>query len=146
MSQGTMNKAVVIGRLGRDPQVRYTPSGIPISSFSLATNNRFKTKEGKAVANTDWHRVVAWSKLAEICGQYLKKGALVCVEGQMKTRYWDDKNGVKHQVTEIVAESMQMLGHKTASAKDETVELELDDVREESAIDQKEEETVEVPF
>ena len=114
MNKGSLNRAVLIGRLGRDPQVRYTPGGTPITSFSVATTQVFKNKEGKLVQNTDWHRVVAWSRLAEVCGQYLKKGSLVCVEGPMKTRRWDDKSGTKHALTEVVAETMQMLGHKNA--------------------------------
>lgn len=121
MSRGSLNKAVIIGRIGRDPLLRYTPSGVPITSFSVATNPS-AGKSGKLSVNTDWHRVVAWSKLAEICGQYLKKGALVCVEGQMKTRSWDDKKGVKHSVTEIVADSLKMLGHKS---RPDQIEMEI---------------------
>ncbi|MBL7994463.1 single-stranded DNA-binding protein [bacterium] len=112
MSRGTLNKAVLIGRLGKDPDVHYTKSGIPISSFSIATNNVYKGKDGNMVEQTDWHKVVTWRKLAEISGQYLKKGSLVCVEGQLKTRSWDDKDGVKRYMTEIIAETMQMLSSK----------------------------------
>jgi single-strand DNA-binding protein len=112
MSRGTLNKAVLIGRLGKDPDVHYTKNGIPISSFSIATNNVFKGKDGNTVEQTDWHKVVAWRKLAEISGQYLKKGSLVCIEGQLKTRSYDDKDGVKRYMTEIIAETMQMLSSK----------------------------------
>lgn len=108
--RGTLNKAVIIGRLGKDAELKYTPAGIPISLFTLATNESYKDKEGKKVEHTDWHRIVAWRKLAEICGQYLKKGSLVCVEGQIKTRGYSDKAGVQRYVTEIVADTVQMLG------------------------------------
>lgn len=117
MSRGTFNRAILIGRLGKDPELRYTTSGIPITSFSLATGQSYKDKEGKVVEQTDWHKIVAWRKLAEICGQYLKKGSLVCVEGQLKTRYYDDKDGVKRSVTEVVVETLQMLGAKMESDK-----------------------------
>lgn len=119
MSKGTLNKAVLIGRLGKDPDVHYTQSGIPISSFSIATNNVYKNKDGKVIEQTDWHKVVTWRKLAEISGQYLKKGALVCVEGQLKTRSYDDKDGVKRYMTEIIAETMQMLSSKKGSEQQE---------------------------
>ena len=119
MSRGTLNKAVLIGRLGKDPDVHYTKSGIPISSFSIATNNVYKGKDGNMVEQTDWHKVVTWRKLAEISGQYLKKGALVCVEGQLKTRSYDDKDGVKRYMTEIIAETMQMLSSKKGAEQQE---------------------------
>ena len=119
MSRGTLNRAILIGRLGKDPELRYTVSGTAITSFSLATNESFKDKDGKPVEQTHWHKVVAWRKLAEICGQYLKKGALVCIEGSMKTRSYDDKDGVKRYVTEIVADEMKMLSPKSDSDKPE---------------------------
>ena len=122
--RGTLNKAVIIGRLGKDPELKYTPNGVPISLFSLATNESYKDKEGKRVEQTDWHRIVAWRKLAEICGQYLKKGSLVCVEGQIKTRGYSDKAGVQRYITEIVADTVQMLGSRQASAR-EAVQEEL---------------------
>ncbi len=112
MSKGTLNKAILIGRLGKDPDLRYTVNGTAISSFSVATNESFKDKDGKPVEQTHWHKVVAWKKLAEICGQYLKKGALVCIEGSMKSRSYDDKDGIKRYVTEIVADEMKMLSPK----------------------------------
>ncbi len=113
MSHGTLNRAFIVGRLGKDPQIRYTPKGTAVAVFSLATNESYRDKDGKAVKSTNWHQIVAWNHLANICGEYLKKGALVCVEGSLKTRRWDDKQGQKHSVTEIQAENLQMLGHKT---------------------------------
>ncbi len=113
MSRGTLNRAMVIGRLGKDPEIRHTPKGTPFTVFSLATNSFYKTAKGEKVEKTDWHKIVAWSSLAEVCGQYLKKGSLVCVEGAMKTKKWDDKDGQPHSVTEILAENLQMLGHRS---------------------------------
>lgn len=113
MSKGTLNKVLLIGRLGRDPELRYTPAGVPVATMTIATNEAFKDKDGKLVENTDWHRVVAWRKLAEICGQYLRKGSLVYIEGKMKTRSYEDRDGVKRYVTEVVADTMQMLSGKS---------------------------------
>ncbi len=110
MARATMNKAVLIGRLGKDPEVRYTTKGTPTGLLTVATTQSTKTQDGERREHTDWHRVVVWRRLAEICGQYMKKGSLVLVEGQVKTRSYNDKNGVKRYVTEIVAETVRMLG------------------------------------
>ena len=113
MAKGTLNKVMLIGRLGKDPELRYTPSGSPVATFNIATDESYKDKDGKKVENTDWHRVVVWNKLAEICGQYLKKGSLVYIEGKLKTRSYDDKaTGAKKFITEIVGDQMSMLGGK----------------------------------
>lgn len=120
MSKGTVNKAIIIGRVGADPELKHTSSGVAVASFNLATNESYKDKDGKVVDQTDWHRIVAWNKLAEICGQYLKKGSLVCIEGKIKTRSYDDKDGQKKYVTEIRADSMQMLGDKKESTISQT--------------------------
>lgn len=114
---GTLNKVVLIGRLGKDPELKYTPSGTAVANFTIATNESYKDKDGKKVENTDWHKVVAWNKLAEICGQYLKKGSLVFIEGKIKTRSYD-KDGVKHYITEIVADEMQMLSAESKAEKE----------------------------
>ena len=119
MSKGTLNKVLLIGRLGKDAELKYTPNGQAVCTFSLATNYDYKDKEGKMVDHTDWHRIVAWRKLAEICGQYLKKGSLVYIEGKLKTRSYDDKDGTKKYVTEIVADTMNMLGDKKAEQSEE---------------------------
>ncbi len=118
MAKGTLNKVILIGRLGKDPELRYTPNGAAVTNFNLATNEVYNDKDGKQVEQTDWHRVVAWRKLAEICGQYLKKGSLVYIEGKLKTRTYDDREGVKKYVTEIVADQMQMLGGKQGGTGD----------------------------
>jgi single-strand DNA-binding protein len=107
-----VNKAILIGRLGKDPEVRYTPDGTMVTNFNLATDEQWKDKSGEKVQKTEWHRIVTFGKLAEICGNYLVKGKLVFVEGRIQTRSWEDKDGVKRFTTEIVASNMQMLDSK----------------------------------
>ncbi|MFI5316783.1 MAG: single-stranded DNA-binding protein [Myxococcota bacterium] len=108
----SVNKVILVGNVGRDPELRYTQGGQPVASFSIATNERFKDKEGNWKDRTEWHRIVAWARLAEICGEYLRKGSQVYVEGRIQTRDWEDKEGNKRQTTEIVALAMQMLGRR----------------------------------
>lgn len=107
-----VNKVVLIGRLGKDPEVRYTPEGTMVTNFNLATDEQWKDKNGEKIQRTEWHKIVAWGKLAEICGNYLVKGKLVFVEGRIQTRSWEDKEGVKRYTTEIIALNMQMLDSK----------------------------------
>ena len=107
---GSVNKAILIGNLGKNPEVRYSPAGAAIASFSLATNEVWNNKDGQREVRTEWHRVIAFGKLAEICGQYLTKGKQVYVEGRLQTRSWEDRDGNKRSATEIVATSMVMLG------------------------------------
>ena len=105
-----LNKVMIIGRLGSDPEIRYTQDGAAVANFSIATSESWNDKSsGEKKESTEWHRIVAWQKLAEICGEYLKKGKEVYIEGRLKTRSWD-KDGVKHYMTEIHASYMQMLG------------------------------------
>jgi single-strand DNA-binding protein len=111
MSRG-LNKVLLIGRLGRDPEMRYTPSGKPVTTFSLATSRTWNTSEGERRTETEWFNIVAWGNLAEICKQFLNKGQQVYVEGRLQTRHWDDSEGVKHSVTEIVANEMILLGER----------------------------------
>lgn len=107
-----INKAILIGRLGKDPEVRYTPDGTMVTNFNLATDEQWKDKNGEKVQKTEWHRIVTFGKLAEICGNYLVKGKLIFIEGRIQTRSWDDKEGVKRYTTEIVANDMKMLDSK----------------------------------
>jgi single-strand DNA-binding protein len=107
-----VNKALLIGRLGKDPEVRYTPDALMVTSFNMATDEQWKDKNGQRVQKTEWHRIVTFGKLAEICGNYLSKGKLVFVEGRIQTRSWEDKEGNKRYTTEIVATNMQMLDSK----------------------------------
>lgn len=108
----SLNKVMLIGNLGKDPEVRYTASGQAVASFSLATSEKFKGKSGDWEERTEWHTVTLWSKLAEIAGEYLAKGKTVYIEGRLQTRKWQDKNGNDRYTTEIVGEKMQMLSPK----------------------------------
>ncbi|MDX9816042.1 MAG: single-stranded DNA-binding protein [Smithellaceae bacterium] len=107
-----VNKVILIGRLGKDPEVRYTPDGTMVTNFNLATDEQWRDKNGEKVQKTEWHRIVTFGKLAEICGNYLVKGKLVFVEGRIQTRSWEDKDGIKRFTTEIIASNMQMLDSK----------------------------------
>ena len=107
---GSINKVILIGRLGADPEMRYTQSGAAVATLSVATSEHWKSKDGQKESKTEWHRVVLWSKLAELASQYLSKGRQVYLEGRLQTRSWDDKDGQKRYTTEIVANSMQFLG------------------------------------
>ncbi len=108
MARG-VNKVILIGRLGQDPELRYTPSGQPVASFSIATNEAWKGKDGTMQERTEWHNIVLWARLAELANEYLKKGSMVYLEGRLQTRNWDDKDGIKHYRTEIVVQNMQFL-------------------------------------
>jgi single-strand DNA-binding protein len=113
----SVNKVILIGNLGRDPEVRYTPSGTAVCNVSVATTRNWKAKDsGDKVEETEWHRVVFYDRLAEIAGEYLKKGRPVYVEGRLKTRKWQDKEGVEKYTTEIIAEQMQLLGSREGAA------------------------------
>jgi len=112
MSKG-LNKVMLIGRLGRDPEMKYTSGGKGFCRFSIATDESWTDRSsGEKQTKTEWHSIVCWEKLAEICNQYLTKGSLVYIEGKLQTREWDDKEGVKRKTTEIVANDMTMLGSK----------------------------------
>jgi single-strand DNA-binding protein len=111
-----INKVILVGNLGADPEIRYTPSGTAVANFRLATSETRTNKEGQKETKTEWHRIVTFGKLAEICGEYLAKGKQVYIEGKIQTRSWDDKDGTKKYMTEIVANTMQMLGGKDASS------------------------------
>lgn len=106
----SVNKVILIGNLGADPEVRHTPSGKVVATLRLATTDQWTGKDGEKAERTEWHRVVAWGRLGEICGEYLHKGRQVYVEGRLQTRSWEDKDGNKRYTTEIVANAMQMLG------------------------------------
>ncbi len=111
MSRG-LNKLMIIGHLGRDPEMRYTPSGRPVTTFSVATTRSWHSADGERHEETEWFNVVAWGSLAEICNQHLRKGQQVYVEGRLQTRRWEDSEGNKHYTTELVAKEMIMLGDK----------------------------------
>lgn len=108
----SLNKVMLIGNLGKDPEVRYTTAGTAVASFSIATSERFKNKTGEWDERTEWHNITLWGRLAEIAGEYLAKGKTVYIEGRLQTRKWQDKDGRDRYTTEIVGEKMQMLGGK----------------------------------
>jgi len=111
MAGKSINKVILIGNLGKDPEVKYTPSGVPVAKLTLATNERYKDKSGEWQERTEWHNVVLWQRLAEIAGEYLKKGGKVYIEGRLQTRSWDDKQtNQKRYMTEVVASDLVLLG------------------------------------
>ena len=115
MASRSINKIILIGNLGQDPELRYTSSGVAVASFSMATSESWKDQDGNIQEKTQWHKLVAWRKLAEIVGEYLKKGSKVYVEGRIQYRSYDDKNGVKKDITEIVIDQMMMLDTRGTS-------------------------------
>jgi len=112
MSRGGLNKVMIIGRLGNDPELKYTPQGQAVCSMTLATDESYKSKDGNMVSRVEWHRIVLWRFLAENAGKYLKKGSQVYIEGKLQTRMWE-KDNQKHYTTEIVASEMTFLGSKS---------------------------------
>ena len=115
----SVNKVILIGALGKDPEIRYAPSGDAICNFSMATSESWKDKaSGEKKEKTEWHKVSAFGRLAEICGEYLKKGTQVYIEGRLQTRKWQDKEGKDRYTTEIVADRMQMFGGRQESSKE----------------------------
>lgn len=111
-----INKVILVGRLGKDPEIRSTPGGQTVAKFTMATDERFTDKSGEKQERTEWHNIVAWARLAEICGQYLRKGSLVYIEGSIRTDSWEDKeSGQKRYRTEIIAREMKMLDRKRDS-------------------------------
>ncbi len=111
MARG-INKVILVGNLGSDPEVRYTPGGTAVANFNVATNESYKNRDGEQVEKTEWHRIVVWDRLAEICGEYLKKGSQVYIEGSLQTRSYEDKDGVTKYTTEIKCREMQILGSR----------------------------------
>lgn len=118
----SVNKVILVGNLGSDPEVRYTPSGRAVANFSLATTERYTNKEGEKEEKTEWHRIVAWARLGEICGEYLTKGSQVYIEGRIQSRSWEDRDGNKRYTTEIIAQAMQMLGGSRKGGEAASVE------------------------
>ena len=120
-----INKVMLIGRLAADPEVRYTNDGTAVATFRIATTEKWNNQKGEKEEKTEWHKIVAWRKLGEICGEYLKKGGLVYIEGKLQTHSWEDKEGNKRQSTEVIASVMKML--ERASPPDEKTKSDYDD-------------------
>jgi len=121
-----VNKVILIGNLGADPEVKYLSSGTTVANFRIATSENRTNRTGEKTTFTEWHRIVAFGKLAEICGEYLNKGKQVYIEGRLRTRSWEDKDGNKRSTTEIVATGMQMLGARGAPVEGPAAEKEID--------------------
>ena len=113
-----VNKVILIGNLGKDPEVKYLDSGVAVANFSLATTESYKNKEGERVSQTEWHNVVLWRGLAEVAEKWLKKGSSVYIEGKIRNRKWEDKDGNTRYTTEILADNMTMLGKKDAGSSE----------------------------
>ena len=144
-----LNKAILIGNLGRDPEVRYTSDGRAVTSFSIATSEEWKDREtGEKRQRTEWHRIVAFNKLGEICGEYLSKGRQVYIEGQIRTRDWEDRDGNKRYTTEIIANNMIMLGSRggVSEAQSSTGQADTDPGYPESASSYAEKPDDDIPF
>lgn len=112
----SVNKVIILGRLGQDPELKYTPGGMAVCNFTLATSESWADKAGQKQERTEWHRIVVWGKLAELCNQYLTKGRQAYIEGSLQTRSWDDKTGQKRYTTEINARTVQFIGGATTGA------------------------------
>ena len=123
MSRG-LNKVMIIGNLGRDPEMRYTPSGRPVTTFSVAVSRSWKSPNGEHRSETEWFKVVAWGRLAEICKEFLRKGQQVYIEGRLKTRQWEDKEGHQRSSVELIANEMTMLGNRREKSPEEESPLE----------------------
>jgi single-strand DNA-binding protein len=115
----SVNKVILVGNLGRDPELRYTQNGSAVANFTLATNERWRDKDGNNQERTEWHRIVVWGRAAENCAQYLQKGRSVYVEGRLQTREWEDKDGNKRSTTEVNALNVQFLGGRGGPAGDD---------------------------
>jgi single-strand DNA-binding protein len=113
-----VNKVILIGNLGKDPEVKYLDSGVAVANFSLATTESYKNKEGERVSQTEWHNVVLWRGLAEVAEKWLKKGSSVYIEGKIRNRKWEDKDGNTRYTTEILADNMTMLGKKDVGSSE----------------------------
>ncbi len=128
MSRGTVNRAILIGRLGTDPEVRFTPSGTAVANFNIATNRVWKDRDGNAQEETTWHRIVVWGRTAEVVKEYARKGSRIFVEGRIQTREWQDQNGQRRFTTEIVANEIQFLDSPAGDASGEQPSAEQPDL------------------
>lgn len=140
----SVNKVILVGNVGKDPEVKYLDNGVAVCNFSLATSETYNNKNGEKVTQTEWHNIVLWRKLAEVAETYIKKGMQIYIEGQIRTRNWEDKDGVKRYTTEIFGTTMQMLGRKSEnSPESQTSNTETQPIASESSVA---EETDDLPF
>ena len=127
MQKGSVNKIVLVGHLGADPESRFTPSGVAVSTFNMATNESWKNKEGEYEDRTEWHRIVLYGKAAETASEYMKKGQLAYVEGRIRTHSWEDKDGMTRYTTEVLGDRFTMLGRKSENKSTAPAETGGDD-------------------
>ena len=120
-----VNKVILVGNLGADPEIKYLDSGVAVANFRIATTENYKNKQGEKVSQTEWHNIVLWRGLAEVAEKYLKKGSSVYIEGKIKTRKWEDKEGINRYNTEILADNMTMLGGRKDYSPDQQLEQEI---------------------
>lgn len=142
----SINKVILVGNVGKDPDVRYLDSGVAVANFPFATSETYKNKNGEKVTTTEWHNIVLWRGLAEVVEKYVKKGSQLYLEGKIRTRSWDDRDGNKRYTTEIVADTMQMLGRRSdesATPQPSDEEVPADEMKEENNTT---EETDDLPF
>ena len=132
MQRNSLNRVMLVGHLGKDPDIKYTPKGTAFANFSMATNESRKNDKGDWNDHTEWHRVVLWGKTAEFAEQYIKKGSMLLVEGRLQTRNWEDKDKAKHYVTEVVGERITMLG--SGARKEDEASVSGDESEEEEAL------------
>ena len=143
-----INKVILVGNLGKDPELRHTPQGQAVANFSIATSESWNDKAGQKQERTEWHRIVVWGKLGELCSKYLGKGRQVYVEGKLQTRAWDDKEGQKRYTTEVVANTVQFLGGAAGAStgRGETTELQDDPFGAPPSFEQNATQTDDIPF
>jgi len=142
----SINKVILVGNVGKDPEVRYLDSGVAVANFPFATSETYKNKNGEKVTTTEWHNIVLWRGLAEVVEKYVKKGSQLYLEGKIRSRSWDDRDGNKRYTTEIVADTMQMLGRRSdesATPQPSDEEVPADEMKEENNTT---EETDDLPF
>lgn len=142
----SVNKVILVGYVGIDPEIRYLDSGTPVCNFRMATSEVYKNKSGEKVTSTEWHNIVLWRGLAEIAEKFIKKGTQIYIEGRIRTRSWDDKDGNKRYTTEIVGDNLQMLGKRTDESPVPQDQEEIKSSDNKENIDQEIEEADDLPF
>jgi single-strand DNA-binding protein len=142
----SVNKAILVGYVGIDPEIRYLDSGTPVCNFRMATSEVYKNKSGEKVTTTEWHNIVLWRGLAELAEKYIKKGTQIYIEGRIRTRSWDDKDGNKRYTTEIVGDNIQLLSKKTDESPEPREHEEIKSSDNKENIDQEIEEADDLPF
>ncbi|UCG28620.1 MAG: single-stranded DNA-binding protein [Bacteroidales bacterium] len=142
----SINKVILVGNVGKDPEVRYLENGVAVANFPFATSETYRNKSGEKVTTTEWHNIVLWRGLAEVAEKFVKKGTQLYIEGKIRTRAWDDKDGNKRYTTEIVGDNMQMLGKRSDDAGSATPPDKEDQVEDTEKLDEIPDETDDLPF